>query len=44
MGAVIEQLTWIFGLLVWLFHFFEGLVMGAVQLISSLIESIPVAE
>lgn len=44
MGAVIEQLTWIFGLLVWLYHFFEGLIMGAITLVTAIIESIPVAE
>lgn len=44
MDAVITQLTWIFGLLVWLYHFFEGLVTGVINLVTSLIESIPVAE
>jgi len=44
MDAVIQQLTWIFGLLSWVFTFMSGVIMEAISLISTLIESIPVAE
>ena len=44
MDAVIQQLTWIFGIAVFLYHFFEGLIQGLITMISALIESIPVAE
>ena len=44
MDAVIQQLTWIFGLLSWVFTFMSGVIMDAIGLISTLIESIPVAE
>jgi len=44
MDAVIQQLSWIFGLLSWVFTFMSGVIMEAISLISTLIESIPVAE
>ena len=44
MDAVIQQLTWIFGLLSWVFDFMAGVIREAIMLITSLIESIPVAE
>jgi hypothetical protein len=44
MDAVIKQLTWIFGLVSWVFDFMKGIIMEAITLISTLIESIPVAE
>ena len=44
MDAVIKQLTLIFGLLSWVFTFMSGVIMEGITLISTLIESIPVAE
>jgi len=44
MDAVIQQLTWIFGLLSWLFGFFVSLIQFTIGLITTVIESIPVAE
>lgn len=44
MDAVIQQLTWIFGLLSWVFEFMSSVISEAILLITSLIESIPVAE
>lgn len=44
MDAVIQQLTWLFGLLTWIFEFMSGVIREAIMLITSLIESIPVAE
>lgn len=44
MDAVIQQLTWIFGLLVWLKDFFIGIATFIITIITSIIESIPVAE
>ena len=41
---VIQQLTWIFGILVWLGAFFISIAQFVIGLITSLIESIPVAE
>jgi len=42
--AVIQQLTWIFGILSWLFSFSVQLIQFVIRLITSVIESIPVAE
>ena len=44
MDAVLKQLTWIFGLLSWVFTFMSGVISEGISLISTLIESIPVAE
>ena len=41
---VIQQLTWIFGILVWLGGFFISIAQFVIGLITALIESIPVAE
>ncbi|GAF70125.1 unnamed protein product, partial [marine sediment metagenome] len=43
-AAVIGQLSFLFGILVFLFNFFSSIISGAIQLITGLIESIPVAE
>jgi hypothetical protein len=44
LDAVMQQLGWIFGLFVAIYKLLEGIILGVVQLITSLIESIPVAE
>ena len=44
LDAVFNQLSMIFGLLVGIYTLLEGIILGVVQLITSLIESIPVAE
>lgn len=44
LDAVITQLTWIFGILVWLYGFFRSLIELIIHFITGLIESIPVAE
>lgn len=44
LDAVIQQLTWIFGTLVWLYEFLSGVIQSVINLIVSLVESIPVAE
>lgn len=44
MDAVMNQLTMIFGIATWLWHFFITLGTFVINLVSSLIESIPIAE
>ena len=44
MDAVIKQLTMMFGILSWLFDFFVQLIQFTIRLITTVIESIPVAE
>jgi hypothetical protein len=44
MDAVVSQLTMIFGILSWLFHFFVTIATFISDLVTGLIESIPVAE
>lgn len=44
MDAVIKQLTMMFGILSWLFDFFVQLIQFTIRLITTIIESIPVAE
>jgi len=43
-AAVINHLTFVFGLLSWAFWFFIGLVQFVIGMITSVIESIPIAE
>jgi len=43
-AAVIQQLTWMFGLLSWIFGFLVSLVQFVIRMITSVIESIPIAE
>ena len=44
MDPVIKQLTWMFGLLSWIFHFFIALGQFIIRLIVTVIESIPIVE
>ncbi len=44
MDAVIKQLTMMFGILSWLFTFFVSVIQFTIGLITTVIESIPVAE
>jgi len=44
MDAVMKQLTMIFGILSWLFYFFVAMIQFTIGLVTTVIESIPVAE
>ena len=44
MDAVIQQLTWLFGILTWVFGFLLSLAQFVIGLITSVIESIPIVE
>lgn len=42
--AVVQQLTWIFGLLSWIFGFMWHLIQLLISMVQGIIESIPIAE
>jgi hypothetical protein len=44
MAAVIEQLSWIFGILSWLAHFFMTVIHTIITVINAVIEAVPVVE
>lgn len=44
MDAVIQQLTWMFGLVSWIFTFLLEIVRFVIRMITAIIESIPVVE
>lgn len=44
LDPVIQQLTWIFGIVSWLFNFFIQIVQFVIGMVTSIIESIPIAE
>jgi hypothetical protein len=44
LGAVIEQLTWIWGMLSWLANFFLQVIHTIIAVINAVIEAIPVVE
>lgn len=44
MDAVIQQLTWLFGLLTWVFGFLISVIQFTLHLVERIVESIPVVE
>lgn len=44
MDAVIQQLTWLFGLLTWIFGFLVSVIQFTLHLVERIVESIPVVE